>query len=338
MNDTNYEEMYDIIIVGAGPVGLFAGYYASLRDVKVLIVEAQETLGGQVTTLYPDKKIWDVAGLAGVSGRQLIDGLVKQVQRFKVPVLTNTRVTDLVKENDVFTLALNDGVERLQAKSVILATGKGAFEPRRLQVANEKALQSKGLAYMAADLSVYAGKRVAVLGGGDSAVDLANEMATYAETTYLIHRREAFRAMEQSVKALEASSVIKETPYKVQAVDENAGKTLTVKLVDPKNEALSKDLVVDELIVQYGFKTAGQAERHWTIALDWDKAGLQVKDQVKTKQAGLFAIGDLSSYADHVDLIATGFGQAPAAVNAAIALIAPEKGGPGHSSSLPIDD
>ncbi|MBS9335492.1 NAD(P)/FAD-dependent oxidoreductase [Fructobacillus sp. M1-13] len=337
MNDTNSKEMYDIVVVGAGPVGLFAGYYASLRDAKVLIIEAKETVGGQVKALYPDKKIWDVAGLAGETGRQLIEGLKTQAKRFDTPIRTNTRLTGLKKEAGYFVLELNAGEQELLSKTVILATGKGAFEPRRLQVVNESALLKSGLSYEAIKLAEFAGKRVAVLGGGDSAVDLANELANLSEETYLIHRRENFRAMEQSVKQLNASSVIQKTPYKVQAVRQMPSGQLLISLADPKQEGQIEQLLVDRLVVQYGFKTAGQEIRDWPIDLNWDKAGLVVSEQIKTKQEGLFAIGDLSSYPEHVDLIATGFGQAPAAVNAALALSAPEKGGPGHSSSLPIE-
>lgn len=331
-------KMYDIIVVGAGPVGLFAGYYASLRDANVLLLEAQDALGGQVATLYPDKKIWDVAGLAGDTGRQLIDGLVKQAKRFDLPIQRGCRVTDLVRTDSGYQLTINDGEEILQSKSVILATGKGAFEPRRLQVANEAELLTAGLSYSAPDLAAFQGQTVAVLGGGDSAVDLATELASVADKTYLIHRREAFRALEQSVKALASAKVAKKTPFKVsEAVAKKDGQ-LVLTLTNPKDDQQSEELTVDRLIVQYGFKTAGQAERHWAIDLDWDRAGLRVEDQVKTKQPGLFAIGDVTSYPDHVDLIATGFGQAPAAVNAAIAYYNPEQAGPGHSSSLDIQD
>lgn len=328
-------EVYDIIVVGAGPVGLFAGYYASLRDAKVLLVEAQDTVGGQVTTLYPDKKIWDVAGLAGETGRHLIDGLLNQTKRFDLPIHTGWRLTNLVKDGQTFELEINQGEEKLQAKSVILATGKGAFEPRRLQVENEAELLSEGLSYSAPDLASFAGQRVAVLGGGDSAVDLAAELADIAKSTHLIHRRDSFRALEQSVKALDDSSVIKKTPFKVDAV-KKSGDELLLTLANPKDDGQKEELAVDRLVVQYGFKTAGQAERDWAIDLDWNRAGLLVEDLVKTKQEGLFAVGDLTTYEDHIDLIATGFGQAPAAVNAAIAYYAPELAGPGHSSSLNI--
>lgn len=331
-------KMYDIIVVGAGPVGLFAGYYASLRDANVLLLEAQESLGGQVATLYPDKKIWDVAGLAGETGRQLIDGLVKQAERFSLRIMTGMRVTDLVPSEDGYTLTINDGKRILHSKTVILATGKGAFEPRRLQVENEGELLTKGLSYSAADLKEFKEQSVAVLGGGDSAVDLAAQLTDIADKTYLIHRRNEFRALEQSVNALNESAVIKKTPFKVSAVSPTEKGQLLLTLNDPKNDDVQENLQVDRLVVQYGFKTAGQAERNWSVDLDWDRAGLVVNEQVKTRQPGVFAIGDLTSYPDHVDLIATGFGQAPAAVNAAIAYYAPGQAGPGHSSSLDIKD
>ncbi|MBS9339133.1 NAD(P)/FAD-dependent oxidoreductase [Fructobacillus sp. M2-14] len=327
---------YDILIVGAGPVGLFAGYYASLRNVKVAVLEALPEIGGQVTTLYPDKKIWDVPAMAGMTGRELIQRLEEQSKRFDLPVLTNHKVTNLEKVGDEFVVEVN-GDETMLAKAVILASGKGAFSPRRLQVENEEELLGHGLAYFAPDLNAYDGREVAVLGGGDSAVDLANEIEKRAKKTTLIHRRDSFRALEQSVKELENSAVEKKTPYKVLSAVKTANGRLKLNLSLTKEKEVAESIEVDDLLVQYGFKTNGQAERDWKIDVDWDKAGLAVKNQMETKEPGLFAIGDLSSYEGHADLIATGFGQGPAAVNAAIAFYDPKQAGPGHSSSLNIE-
>lgn len=327
---------YDILIIGAGPVGLFAGYYASLRNVKVAVLEALPEIGGQVTTLYPDKKIWDVPAMAGMTGRELIERLEAQAKRFDLPVLTNHKVTNLKKVDEEFVLEVN-GEQEMHAKSVILASGKGAFSPRRLQVENEEELLGQGLSYFAPNLDDYKNRTVAVLGGGDSAVDLANEIEKRAKKTYLIHRRDTFRALEQSVLELDRSGVEKKTPYKVLSTTKEADGRLKVNLSLAKENEVKESLAVDDLLVQYGFKTNGQAERDWSVDVDWDKAGLVVEDQMKTKEEGLYAIGDLSSYEGHADLIATGFGQGPAAVNAAIASFDPDHAGPGHSSSLNID-
>ncbi|CAK1248598.1 NAD(P)/FAD-dependent oxidoreductase [Fructobacillus tropaeoli] len=328
------EKTYDIIIVGGGPVGLFAAFYAGLRNTKVLLLEALTDLGGQVQTLYPDKKIWDVAGLPGASGRELIDRLKKQLAKFPVDVQTEAKVTDIVRVGGNWQIAINDGQTSVTGRSVILATGKGAFEPRRLQIDNEAELEGHGLSYFAPDLSLYKNQEVAVLGGGDSAVDLAEQLDSIAKRTYLIHRRDQFRALEQAVLALEQTKVIKKTPKKVKSAQKTADGRLELTLQHVKDKDQQEQLVVDNLLVQYGFLTKGQADTGWQVDLDWDSAGIVVTDQMKTKQPGLFAIGDASSYPNHVDLIATGFGQAPAAVNAAIAAIDPDRGGPGHSSSM----
>ncbi|CAK1252901.1 FAD-dependent oxidoreductase [Fructobacillus tropaeoli] len=328
------EKTYDIIIVGGGPVGLFAAFYAGLRNTKVLLLEALTDLGGQVQTLYPDKKIWDVAGLPGASGRELIDRLKKQLAKFPVDVQTEAKVTDIVRVGDNWQLTINDGQTSVTGRSVILATGKGAFEPRRLQIDNEVELEGQGLSYFAPDLSLYKNQEVAVLGGGDSAVDLAEQLDSIAKRTYLIHRRDQFRALEQAVLALEKTKVIKKTPQKVKSAQKTADGRLELMLQHVKDKDQQEQLVVDNLLVQYGFLTKGQADTGWQVDLDWDSAGIVVTDQMKTKQPALFAIGDASSYPNHVDLIATGFGQAPAAVNAAIAAIDPDRGGPGHSSSM----
>lgn len=328
------EKTYDIIVVGGGPVGLFAAFYAGLRNTKVLLLEALTDLGGQVQTLYPDKKIWDVAGLPGVSGRELVERLKNQLAQFPVDVQTEAKVTDIVRAGKNWHIAINGGQTSVTGRSVILATGKGAFEPRRLQIENEAELEGKGLSYFAPNLVLYQNQEVAVLGGGDSAVDLAQQLDAIAKKTYLIHRRDQFRALEQAVLALEKTKVIKKTPKKVESAQQTADGRLELTLQHVKDQGQQERLVVDNLLVQYGFLTKGQADNGWQVDLDWDSAGIVVTDQIKTKQRALFAIGDASSYLGHVDLMATGFGQAPAAVNAAIAAIDPDRSGPGHSSSM----
>ncbi|GAP03209.1 ferredoxin--NADP reductase [Fructobacillus pseudoficulneus] len=331
------EKTYDIIIVGGGPAGMFAAFYASLRNMRVLLLEALTDLGGQIQTLYPDKKIWDVAGVPGISGRGLVEQLQEQLSKFPVDVRTEAKVSDIAWQNDQWQLTVNEGEALYQGRSVILATGKGAFEPRRLQIENEKELEGRGLSYFAPDLSIYRGKKVAVLGGGDAAVDLATQLDGIAAETYLIHRRNQFRALEQAVLGLEKTDVIKKTPLKVAKAVLQEDQQLRLTLEHVKDKSQVEDLLVDQLLVQYGFLTKGQADMGWQVDLDWDAQGIVVEDHIKTKQDRLFAIGDVSSYPGHADLIATGFGQAPAAVNAAIAAIDPGQGGPGHSSSMNID-
>ncbi|CAH1853350.1 NAD(P)/FAD-dependent oxidoreductase [Convivina intestini] len=329
-------EVYDIVIIGGGPVGMFAAFYASLRDVKVALVEALPELGGQPLALYPDKKIYDVPGLLGVTGRDLVTNLKKQMGLFKVDIFTDTTIIDVSQADALFTLT-TDKEKTLLAKTVIMATGKGSFEPRRLQIEEASKFEGAGLSYFLSQPETLAQQDVAIVGGGDSAVELALAIEPYAKKTYLIHRRDRFRALEQSVKQLENSSVEVLTPKKVTGLKRFADGQLQVNLTHVKEVEKNEKLVVDQLIVQYGFISQDQVVREWAIAPDRDLYGVLVKENFVTSQPGLFAIGDVNSYPGQADLIAIGFGQAPEAVNAAIRCFDPDRGGPGHSSSLIIE-
>ncbi|CAK8054401.1 NAD(P)/FAD-dependent oxidoreductase [Eupransor demetentiae] len=333
-------EEYEIAIIGGGPVGLFAAFYAGLRQTKVALLEALPELGGQPLALYPDKSIYDVAGFPGVSGRELVDRLQKQVALFNADIYTGTPVTDLQAEGEHYLLTYEDaihGKQQLKAKTVIIATGKGSFEPRKLQLPEAEALEGQGLHYFANRPSEFAGQDVAVVGGGDSAVDLANLLATTANQVSLIHRRNNFRAMESSVAALQASDVDVLTPQTISQITRQPSGQLQVALEPVKDGEQLPDLLVDALIIQYGFMSRDKIMRNWHLPLKRDDFGIEVSDQIKTEHPGVFAIGDVTSFEEHVDLLATGFGQAPAAVNAAINHFDPDRGGPGHSSSLVID-
>ncbi|CAH1851706.1 NAD(P)/FAD-dependent oxidoreductase [Convivina praedatoris] len=329
-------EVYDIVIIGGGPVGMFAAFYASLRDAKVALIEALPELGGQPLALYPDKKIYDVPGLLGVTGRDLVTNLKEQMGLFKVDILTDTTIINASRANDLFTLT-TDKATILLAKTVIMATGKGSFEPRRLQIEEASKFEGVGLSYFLSQPEVLAHKIVAIVGGGDSAVELALAVEPYAKKTYLIHRRERFRALEQSVKQLENSQVEVLTPKKVTGIERRANGQLQVNLSHIKEANVTENLLADQLIVQYGFISQDQVIREWDVAPERDLYGVLVRENFVTSQPGLFAIGDVNSYPGQADLIAIGFGQAPEAVNAAIRCFDPDRGGPGHSSSLIIE-
>ncbi|MDF7637592.1 NAD(P)/FAD-dependent oxidoreductase [Leuconostocaceae bacterium ESL0958] len=331
------EEMYDITVIGGGPAGLFAAFYAALRNCRVLLLEALPALGGQPATLYPEKKIWDVPGQVGVRARDLVQALEAQLTRFPVDIVTDSKVTDLVSGDQGFELTVNDGQAHYRSKTVIVATGHGAFEPRRLQLANEVALTGQGLTYFAPNPAAFAGQRVAVLGGGDSALDLALTLAEKADQVYLIHRRVQFRALESTVKALQQSRVIQKLAAKIVAA-QPVNQQLALDLAAAKDRAdtVQEQLLVDQLIVQFGFLSKDQTLQAWALPLTRTDRGVLVTDQVATNIPGLYAIGDVSDYGGHVDLIATAFGQGPSAVNAAVAFFDPDRGGPGHSSALDL--
>lgn len=325
---------YDIAIIGGGPVGMFAAFYASLRDCKVALIEALPDLGGQPLALYPEKKVYDVPGLAGLTSREMIAHLDEQLKLFEVDVYNNSSVTDLTRAGSDFNVTIN-GHQQLDAHAVVVATGKGSFQPRQIQLDNHDELVDQGLTYFASRPQDFAGQTVAVVGGGDSAVDTALLLNQYAKKTYLVHRRENFRAMETSVKALKDSTVTVLTPKKVANVaQQHPGLQLVLAPVTGSGEALNLEL--DALVVQYGFIAQDKHLRQWALQFDRQPDGVITERNQATSQAGVFAVGDVVANLDRTDLIAVGLGQAPLAVNAAIHYFDAERRGPGHSSDLDL--
>ena len=195
-------ELYDITIVGGGPVGLFAAFYAHLRQAKVKIIDSLPQLGGQPAILYPEKKILDVPGFTNLTGEELTQRLIEQLETFQTDICLNETVLDIVKADDGFTITTSKAQH--QTKTIIIAMGGGAFKPRALEL--DDAESYSNLHYHVSNISQYAGKKVVILGGGDSAVDWALAFEKIAETS-LVHRRDNFRALEHSVEELKTSSV-----------------------------------------------------------------------------------------------------------------------------------
>lgn len=330
-------ELYDVAIIGGGPVGMFTAFYAGLRDTKAVLVESLATLGGQVTSLYPEKKILDVAGFTGIKGSALIDSLAEQMKLFPVDIKTSTTVTNVTKTGDLFTV-INDNGLSFQAKTIIITTGKGSFEPRKMQVSGVDELVGQGIHYFVTNKHDFDNHDVAIAGGGDSAIDMATMLNEFTHSTRIIHRRDQFRAMEQSVKQLNQSSVIKETPKKVSQIEKQSDGKLKITLAQVKNDQVTNDICVDDLIINYGFISENKTVHGWDIQPENKGQAFSVDQTMQTTIPGVFAIGDASHYEGKADLIAVGFGEAPTAVNAAIQFFDPQRRGPGHSSSMVIQD
>lgn len=330
-------ELYDVAIIGGGPVGMFTAFYAGLRDTKAVLVESLATLGGQVTSLYPEKKILDVAGFTGIKGSALIDSLDEQMKLFPIDIKASTTVTNVTKTNDLFTVTINNG-SSFQAKTIIITTGKGSFEPRKMQVSGVDQLVGQGIHYFVTNKHDFDNHDVAIAGGGDSAIDMATMLNEFTHSTRIIHRRDQFRAMEQSVKQLSQSSVIKETPKKVSQIEKQSDGKLKITLAQVKNDQVTNDICVDDLIINYGFISENKIVHGWDIQPENEGQAFSVDQAMQTTIPGVFAIGDASHYEGKADLIAVGFGEAPTAVNAAIRFFDPQRRGPGHSSSMVIQD
>ena len=330
------EQTYDVTIVGGGPAGMFAAFYAGLHELKAQLIESLPQLGGQVAALYPEKQIWDVAGEAGVQGRELIADLKKQMAIAPVDQFLGEQVTNVVKLADG-TFKIESAQRTSYSKAVVIALGNGAFSPRRLALDGADQLEGRQVRYFVSDQSDFADQRVAVLGGGDSAIDMALMLEPIAKEVHLIHRRDAFRALEHTVSQLKKSQVQVETPYlpKELQVNEDDSIDLTLKKMRSDEE---KHLEVDKILVNYGFTSNNAALNEWELPLASERGLIKVDSKMETSVPGVYAIGDGVTYPGKAALIAVGFGEAPIAITALAKALYPKKRMATHSSSMHIDE
>lgn len=322
-------EVFDITIIGAGPSGMFAAFYAGMRNAKTKIIDSLPQLGGQLTTLYPEKYIYDIPGFPEIKAGELIQNLEKQLTSFAHTYCLEEEVTDLKKiDDDVLEITTTKGTH--YSKAVILALGNGSFAPRKLAVDGAERFEDLGVDYFVNDLMKYAGKKVVIAGGGDSAIDWALMLEPIAEEVSIAHRRNQFRGHEHSVQKLEKSTVNILTPY---VVEELIGETRLEQVVLQEVKGENKLTVdADHLIVNYGF-TSNLGIKHWNI--EGSRQGITVGSDMSTSIPGVYACGDIALYDGKIKLIATGFGEAPTAVNNALHFVDPKfRTQPGHSSSL----
>ncbi|HEL1321787.1 TPA: NAD(P)/FAD-dependent oxidoreductase, partial [Streptococcus equi subsp. zooepidemicus] len=326
------ERTYDITIIGGGPVGLFAAFYAGLRGMTVKIIESLSELGGQPAVLYPEKVIYDIPAYPALTGAELTQKLIEQLSRFddRIAVCLKEEVLSFEKVDGDFVIQTSKA--RHYSKAIIVACGNGAFAPRTLGLDNEQLFADHNLFYNVHSLNQFSGKRVVICGGGDSAVDWALALDGLAKSVTLVHRRDAFRAHEHSVELLKNSHVTTLTPFVPLALEGENGFVNKMTIQKVKSEEVMT-LELDSLIVSFGFSTSNKNLKHWN--LDYKRSSLLVSPLFQTSQEGIFAIGDAAAYEGRVDLIATGFGEAPIAVNQAIKYIYPDRDNrPVHSTSL----
>ncbi|MGT2784661.1 NAD(P)/FAD-dependent oxidoreductase [Streptococcus merionis] len=321
-------DIFDITIIGGGPVGLFAAFYAHLRQAKVKVIDSLPQLGGQPEILYPEKTILDVPGFSNITGKELTESLLKQLATFETTIHLNETVLDIEKSENLFTLRTNK-TEHL-TKTVLIAMGGGAFKPRALEL--EGADDFDNIHYHVADIKQYANQQIVVLGGGDSAVDWSLAFDQVGSQTTIVHRRDNFRALEHSVEELKASNVTIKTPFLPSGLVTESDKVTQLEITKVKSDEIVL-LPVDHLFVNYGFKSSVGNLKQWGLELNRHK--IVVDSKQATSVPGIFAAGDCCFYEGKVDLIATGFGEAPTAINNAINYINPtEKVQPKHSTSL----
>lgn len=316
----------DLAIVGAGPAGLFAAYYAGFRGFSVVVIDALPEVGGQVSAMYPEKEIFDIAGIPAIRGRELVDQLEKQAAPYNPTYCLNTKVVGLVHGTDDVTLTTDHG-DTVTAKAVVISGGIGSFTPRQLPTGDE--WLGRGMVYFVPSLQDHAGKDVVIVGGGDSAFDWAWSLRDIAKSLTIVHRRDAFRAHATTVDMVREAGVRLIVNAEVAAVSgDEVVRSVTVR---SKGDGAEETLPCDTLVAALGFVANIGPITEWGLELD--KRHIKVTPSMHTNLERVLACGDICSYEGRVPLIAVGFGEAATAVNNAARLIDPSFGlFPGHSS------
>lgn len=321
----------DVVIIGAGPAGLYATYYAGFRGFSVMVVDALSEIGGQITAMYPEKEIFDIAGFPAVKGRDLIDGLIKQAESAKPVYKLATRVEKLEEITDGIKLTL-DSDEVIEAKVVVIAGGIGAFTPRPLPVGMQ--WLGKGLVHFVPTLSDHVGKDVVIAGGGDSAFDWAYTLHPIAKSVTLVHRRDAFRAHAATVELVKNLGVELITSAEISAIDGDE-KINSVEITF-KETGEKRLLECDTVVAALGFIANIGPIAEWGLQLE--KRHILVDTSMQTSVKRVFAVGDIATYEGKVPLISVGFGEAALAINNAAPYIDEHSGiFPGHSSGSSSD-
>jgi thioredoxin reductase len=324
-------DIRDITIIGAGPVGLCTAFWAGMREASARIIDSLPEIGGQLTTLYPEKWIFDVPGHPRVLAKDLVSQLREQIAPFDVPIHLETTAEAISYEGEgddrIVVLHTADGHE-LRSRTVVVSGGHGAFEPKKLPVSDVdmEPWEGKGVHYLVGDKHAFINKRVVIVGGGDSACDWVLNLLDTAEHITLVHRRDAFRAHEATVsqvrEAAEGPHVDLHTPYVIKEVTGNGAVQGVVLHNATEGENHSFAVECDAILLQLGFSTKLGPLKEWGFELE--KNAIKVNPTFETSLERVWACGDITTFDGKIKLIATGFGEAAIAVAQAVHTIRPD--------------
>ncbi|GBC96210.1 Ferredoxin--NADP reductase 2 [bacterium HR16] len=325
-------EVYDITIIGGGPVGLFAAFCAGMRSMSTKIIDSLPELGGQLSTLYPEKYVYDMPGFPRILARELVQRMVEQALRFHPTVCLDEEALELKQVGENWRI-ITDKAEH-DTRTVLIAVGAGAFHPRKLQLPGVEEYEGRSVFYFVREKEAFAGKRVLIVGGGDSAVDWALTLLPIARHITLIHRRDVFRAHEGNVQMLFRSPVEVKLFWELKALHGENGNLRAVTIFNNRTMEEQR-LEVDAAVISIGFNADVGAVRNW--GLDMEDHLIRVDHFMRTNLPGVFAAGDVVTYPGKLRLIATGVGEAAIAVNSAKRWIDPTaQFFPGHSSDMKL--
>lgn len=303
-------DVYDVVVIGAGPVGLYAGFFAAENGLRAAIVDALPDVGGQLTALYPQKFIFDVAGYPQVTATQLVERLKHQALERHVSVLLEFKVVTLSRCEDDSYLIVSELGREIRGRYVIIAVGAGLITPRKLELPDAERYLDRGLEYVVKDVKEYRHKRVLIVGGGDTALDWANYMVDVADSVTLIHRSSRFVGFEGSLRKLQQSACSIYIDTGLTAIL-GERKVEQVQITNSK-EGWTKELEVDRIIGCIGFtpKLGFIKEIGFEIA----EGSIRADENMRTNVANVYAVGDISNHPGRIKLISTGFGNVQIAV------------------------
>jgi ferredoxin/flavodoxin---NADP+ reductase len=321
----DFDAVRDITVIGAGPVGMCTAFWAGMREASSRIIDSLPELGGQLTTLYPEKWIYDVPGHPRVLARDLVELMrVQALEQFDVPVHLGITAERISWEDDLVVLHTDRG--ELRSRTVIVAGGHGAFEPKKLPGYDMTPWEGRGVHYIVGSKSVFEGQRVMIVGGGDSACDWVINLLDTASSVSLVHRREGFRAHEltvgQVLEATQRGDVAVHVPFQIKEIYGN-GTVERVRLFHSQDEANEIEVEVDAILLQLGFKTALGPLKEWGFTVI--KGAIAVDQLMKTSLDRVWACSDITTFDGKLKLIATGFAESAIAVAQAVHAIRPDE-------------
>lgn len=314
-------ELYDVTIIGGGPAGMYTAFYSGMRDLKTKLIEAKEELGGRML-IYPEKMIWDVGGVTPTLCRKLIDQLAEQARTFDPTIVFGQQIVHQARQEDGTYILTSATGEQHWTRTVILTIGYGILQMAKLEIEGADRYEVTNLHYTVQELEPFRGKRVLISGGGDSAVDWANELEGIAATVTIVHRRERFGGHEKNIVRMKDSSVNVRVPYAVNQLHSSNGEQIDQVTISHIESGESEQLEVDAVIVNHGLKSDFGPLKDW--GLDMGEWWAKVSNRLETNLPGIFAAGDFVDYDSKVRLIAGTFTDAVLALNSAKLYMDPE--------------
>ena len=315
----------DVLIIGAGPIGLFSVFELGQLGMKSCVIDTLDIIGGQCSSLYPQKPIYDIPAFPEISADKLIKNLYQQIKPFKPDLILGERVEKIQSKNGVFTVSTSKN-NIIISKCIIIAAGNGAFGPNKPPISNIKEYEEKSIFYHIKDKSIFRNKNIAIAGGGDSAADWAIELSEIANKIFFVHRREKLRAAPNSVRKLNDLATVNKlemiVPYQIDSLRGNNGhlESLTVKNLEGNH----KNLEVDYFLPFFGLSSDLGPIKDWELQIE--KNLLEVNQSTcQTSKSGIYGVGDICTYPGKLKLILTGFSEAAMAAHSCFKRVFPEK-------------